>query len=332
MLLVRVADAEERLVRARAAWATGAGAAVLSVGIGVTGVVTFAYFSLASHALSRGRVRRHRPAVVGHLHHRVRALPAGGAAALAHDRRPRRARHSRQRAPARGGHDPARASGVLFAVLALVLRGPLAGRPVRRLGHALLDPARGRSAYAASYFARGYLAGHRHFALYGGLVLMEASSRFLFALAVTVGIAERAGRRWRSAWRRAPIVSLAWCPSALARRIAPAPAAPAEPADDRAAERGGRRASRSSPSRHGTGFALAVLVIMLGEQTFLNAGPLLVRGHRGRRRRRPRRLRLQRAADRPRAAAALPGHPDLDPPPPHPPWARAREPTRSGAA
>ena len=45
-------------------------------------------------------------------------------------------------------------------------------------------------AYAASYFARGYLAGHHLFPLYGGLVLMEASSRCLFALAVAIGIAE----------------------------------------------------------------------------------------------------------------------------------------------
>ena len=36
-------------------------------------------------------------------------------------------------------------------------------------------------AYAASYFARGWLAGHQRFALYGGLVLLESCSRFLFA-------------------------------------------------------------------------------------------------------------------------------------------------------
>ena len=32
-------------------------------------------------------------------------------------------------------------------------------------------------AYAVSYFARGFLAGHRRFGLYGGLVLMESCSR-----------------------------------------------------------------------------------------------------------------------------------------------------------
>ncbi len=47
----------------------------------------------------------------------------------------------------------------------------------------------GTLAYAASYFARGWLAGHKYFALYGGLVLMESLSRVCFALAVAVGIA-----------------------------------------------------------------------------------------------------------------------------------------------
>src|SRR5262249_62011394 len=44
-------------------------------------------------------------------------------------------------------------------------------------------------AYAASYFARGYLAGHQWFALYGGLVLFESVARFLFPVAVAIGIA-----------------------------------------------------------------------------------------------------------------------------------------------
>ena len=48
-------------------------------------------------------------------------------------------------------------------------------------------------AYAASYFARGWLAGHSRFGLYGGLVLLESVSRCLFALAVVIGIAEGQG-------------------------------------------------------------------------------------------------------------------------------------------
>ena len=48
-------------------------------------------------------------------------------------------------------------------------------------------------AYAASYFARGWLAGHQYFALYGGLVFCESTSRFLFPLAVAVGIGSGIG-------------------------------------------------------------------------------------------------------------------------------------------
>ncbi len=66
-------------------------------------------------------------------------------------------------------------------------------------------------AYAASYFARGYLAGHHRFELYGGLVLMEASSRCLFALAVTVGIVE-GQTAVALGMAAAPIVSLAVVP------------------------------------------------------------------------------------------------------------------------
>jgi O-antigen/teichoic acid export membrane protein len=123
-------------------------------------------------------------------------------------------------------------------------------------------------AYAASYFARGYLAGHHQFGLYGGLVLMEASSRCLFALAVALGVAE--GQDVVALGIvAAPIVSLAVVPWALGRRLQ-APAAPAE-------EDEGPQFTLA----HGTGFAVAVLLIMLSEQTFLNAGPLLVEASGG---------------------------------------------------
>ena len=106
-------------------------------------------------------------------------------------------------------------------------------------------------AYAVSYFARGYLAGHREFPLYGGLVLMEASSRCLFALAVAIGIAE--GQTVVAlGMAAAPIVSLAVVPPALARRLAPRGEAAAGPRSRRCSTppraRSPRRASRSSRS------------------------------------------------------------------------------------
>jgi O-antigen/teichoic acid export membrane protein len=166
-----------------------------------------------------------------------------------------------------------------FLVVALILRGPIQDGPFSGSETLYWILVAGVLAYAASYFARGFLAGHRRFGLYGGLVLMESTSRTLFALAVTVGILEG-----QSAVAlgivAAPIVSLAVVPPALARRLGGAGDAGRAAVDP--AQLDG--AARDEPSggepeftlARGSGFAAAVLLVMLCEQTFLNAGPLLV--------------------------------------------------------
>ena len=113
-------------------------------------------------------------------------------------------------------------------------------------------------AYAASYFARGWLAGHQRFGLYGGLVLLESVSRCLFALAVAVG--HRHGPDRRRARHRGGAVGVA------AGRAVGATAATAPGATTLG------DAARCARAR---GFAGAVLAIMLAEQTLLN-GPVLV--------------------------------------------------------
>jgi O-antigen/teichoic acid export membrane protein len=287
----------------------GRGAAVLSVGIGVTGLITFGYFSLASYSLPEaeyGRITLLWSAVfitVSVLYRPVEQLLSRTIA----DRDARGVgggEHLRVAATIQLG------LGVLFAVVALVLRGPIE------------DDLFGGSealywilvvtvlAYAASYFARGFLAGHHHFGLYGGLVLMEASSRCLFALAVAVGIAE-GQTAVALGMAAAPIVSLTVVPWAIGRRLRTQPAAEADsgaagrdfagravgvaadpPSLDAAAAdpQGLDAAARDEPAAtaepqftlaHGGGFAVAVLVIMLSEQTFLNAGPLLVEASEG---------------------------------------------------
>ena len=114
-------------------------------------------------------------------------------------------------------------------------------------------------AYAASYFARGWLAGNQQFALYGLLVLFESLSRFLFPLAVAIGILEG-----QSAVAfgilAAPFASLVVVPWALRRRTRAA--GPVDPAE-------------GSSLRAGGGFALAVFAVMLAEQTIMNAPILL---------------------------------------------------------
>ena len=259
-----------RARRALAAPTYGRGAAILSVGIGVTGLVTFGYFALASHSLTEaeyGRITLLWSAVfitVSVLYRPVEQLLSRTIA----DRDTRGV----------AGHEHLRvaatiqlALGVLFAIVALALRDPIEDELLGGSGalYAILIVA--VLAYAASYFARGFLAGHHRFGLYGGLVLMEATSRFMFALAVAVSIAE-GQTAVALGIAAAPIVSLAVVPWALGRRLR-APGATA-PADDSAGD-------TQFTLSHGSGFAVAVLLIMLSEQTFLNAGPLLVKANEG---------------------------------------------------
>jgi O-antigen/teichoic acid export membrane protein len=114
-------------------------------------------------------------------------------------------------------------------------------------------------AYAASYFARGWLAGHQRFGLWGGLVLMEALSRCLFALAAALGIAHGQGFVALGI-AAAPLVSLVVVPLALRGR---------------AAEGGEGEPPGDLTLRGGAGFAGAVLVVMAAEQALLN-GPILI--------------------------------------------------------
>ena len=241
----------------------GRGAAILSVGIGATGVITFAYFSIASHVLPEdeyGRITLLWSAIfitVSVLYRPVEQLLSRTIAD--HDARGvTGTEHLRIAATIQ------LALGAAFVVAALALRGPIQDDLFGGSSTLYWIMVVAVLAYAASYFARGYLAGHRLFTLYGGLVLMEATSRCLFALAVAVGIAEGQSAV-ALGMAAAPIVSLAVVPPALARRLKP------QPAPDR------EEVEPQFTLARGTGFAAAVLVVMLCEQTFLNAGPLLVK-------------------------------------------------------
>jgi O-antigen/teichoic acid export membrane protein len=243
----------------------GRGAAVLSVGIGVTGLVTYAYFSLASHSLSDddyGGITLLWSAVfivVSVLYRPVEQLLSRTI--------------SERDAQGRTGTEHLRvaatiqlALGVAFAAAALALRGPLEDDLFQGSSTLYWVLIGAVLSYAASYFARGFLAGHRRFVLYGLLVFLEATSRVMFALAVAVGIADGQSVVALGVLA-APLFSLAVVPWALRRRLA----SPVGPITE------GPQFTLSE----GTGFAVAVLVIMLAEQTFLNAGPLLVKATEG---------------------------------------------------
>jgi O-antigen/teichoic acid export membrane protein len=233
------------------------GARILSVGIATTGVVTFAYFSVASHVLD-DQDYKNISLLWSVLFITVSVIYRPVEQLLSRTLAERRARGLADH-PLRTPLIIQGAFALGFAVIALALRGPLQD--------GLFDGSAALYwilfvavlAYAASYFARGWLAGHQWFGLYGGLVFLEATSRLLFALAVAVGIAE-GQTAVALGMAAAPFVSLVVVPLAFARRPAPASRG-RRTEDDLGVARGGR-------------FALAVLAIMLAEQTLLNAAVL----------------------------------------------------------
>jgi O-antigen/teichoic acid export membrane protein len=237
----------------------GRGARILSIGIATTGLVTFAYFSVASYVLDDAEYTQISLlwsllfVIVSVIYRPIEQLLSRTIA----DRRARGLEHDHPlRTPLliQGGF------ALGFLVLALVFRGPLQDGLFDGSATLYWILVVAVLAYAASYFARGWLAGHQWFGLYGGLVFLEACSRLAFALAVAVGIAE-GQTAVALGMAAAPFVSLVVVPWAFSRRPA---AGPRREEDEEALglARGGR-------------FAVAVLAIMLAEQTLLNAGVLI---------------------------------------------------------
>ncbi len=267
----------------------GRGAGILSVGIGVTGLFTYAYFSLSSHALSAaeyGAITLLWSAVfvtVSVLYRPVEQL-------LSRTIADRDARGQSGTGHLRVAATIQLGLGLAFAGTALALREPIQGGLLGGSATLYWILIVAVLSYAASYFARGFLAGHRRFGLYGGLVLMESVSRCLFAGAVVVGIAS--GQAVAALGiAAAPIVSLGVVPWALGRRLRRPGERVAVGATDLAVAleatetvepraEGGRADTEFTLAR-GSGFAAAVLVVMVCEQTFLNAGPLLVKATEG---------------------------------------------------
>ena len=136
----------------------------------------------------------------------------------------------------------------IFLVIALALHGELVDH-VFEHQDALYDVlVVGTLAYAASYFARGWLAGHQRFGLFGGLVLMESTSRISFAIAVALGIAN-GQTAVALGIAAAPFVSLVVVPAAFARsRSDRAPRGASEEAGGIA--RGGARGGEGTSGRH----------------------------------------------------------------------------------
>jgi O-antigen/teichoic acid export membrane protein len=246
----------------------GRTASFLAVGVGLTGVITYLYFFIASHVLSKsdyGEVTVLWSAVfitVSTLYRPIDQL-------LSRHISEHLAKGEPVREPILVATKIQLVLAAGFTAVALALRGPIQDGLLSGNETLYWIYLSAVLFYAASYFARGYLAGHRRFGLFTALILSESCFRTIFAVLVAIGISSG-----QSAVAigivAAPALSLLVVPAAFARkakRTAPPPEETHE----------GSEFSLST----GTGFAAAVLLIMFSEQVFLNAGPLIVRGFEG---------------------------------------------------
>jgi O-antigen/teichoic acid export membrane protein len=247
----------------------GRGATLLSALIGVTGLLTYGFHSLVAHALGRDRYGL------------IAVLWAAAFLIASVIYRPVEQLLSRTIAE-REARD--RSIGSALRVAAMIQLGLVA------LFIAIVLPLRstvedelfsGSSTlywclvaavvfYAGSYFARGFLAGDRRFGLYGGLVLMESTSRVVFGVLLVVGVFNGPNAAGVGI-AAAPLLSLIVVPWALGGHV-------------RRASAGRRHSDSSEPEftfSHGLGFAGAVLVIMVSEQAILNSGVLIVKADTG---------------------------------------------------
>ncbi|MGZ6343636.1 MAG: lipopolysaccharide biosynthesis protein [Candidatus Limnocylindrales bacterium] len=264
---------------ANAAYASGA--RILTIGIASTGIFTFAYLATASHVLSQqayGRVSLCWAVMFVILSVIYRPIEQLLSRTIA-DRRARGIEGHSLRVPAmiQAGF------ALIFLIAALALRPEIENKLFDGSSALYWILVVGVLAYAASYFARGWLAGHQRFALYGGLVFLESTSRFLFALAVAVGIGSGQGMVGLG-MAVAPFASLCVLPFAFSRvkhtggspEIEVLDAAREGPAHAQVEE-----AAVDLSLKHGSGFAIAVVGIMLAEQTLMNAAVLIVNGDSG---------------------------------------------------
>jgi O-antigen/teichoic acid export membrane protein len=251
----------------------GRRASLLSIGVGITGLITYLYFAIASHELSRdqyGQVAVLWSAVfivVSVLQRPVEQLLSRTISEnLAHDvsiRHTVRVAATIQFCVAVG-----------FDVVALALRTPIQDHLLDGNSTLYWIGVTAVTAYGASYFARGFLAGSHRLTIYALQIISESVARTAFPVAVALGIAS-GQTAVALGIVAAPTLSLIVVPFAFLRRFGDAePAAPPEstqadgPTDEFTLARGGR-------------FAAAVFLIMLSEQTFLNAGVLSTKATAG---------------------------------------------------
>ena len=165
---------------------------------------------------------------------------------------------------------------LVFIAIAFVFRGPIQDDLLEGSAFMFYVMVGSVTAFAASLFARGYLAGSRRFGLFSALLLLDGGGRLAFSLAVAVGIASGPDAVALGIVV-GPTLSLLVVPLALRlRHQRPAPSVATQDP-----ETGLKPEVPEMTLAHGGGFAAAVFVVMLSEQIFLNGGPLFARAEAG---------------------------------------------------
>jgi O-antigen/teichoic acid export membrane protein len=264
----------------------GRTASLLSVAVGATGFMVYLYFAFASRALDPaeyGQITVLWVAIyfiVATVYRPVEQLLSRTIAE----------RHARERFRGR----PLRVAATIEAGIALtitaaalILRDPIQDELLEGDATLYWIFVVALVAYAVSFFARGYFAGHRRFGLYSVVLLADALARVAFPLAVLLGIAS--GQSAVAIGMIAgPLTSLAVLP-VIVRAVLRGRASDTEaagPPDDGQppSQLGSAAPARPAPGAdmheftlaHGWGFAGSVLLIMLSEQVFLSSGALFV--------------------------------------------------------
>ncbi len=270
----------------------GRRASLLSIGVGLTGLITYLYFAIASHELSKDQYGEITVLwvsvfiVISVLQRPVEQLLSRTISEnLAHGTPIRRT--------VRVAATIQVSVALAFDVVAIALRDPITNNLLHGNSTLYWIGVAAVTAYGASYFARGFLAGSHRLTIYALQIICESIARTAFPTAVALGIAS--GQTVVALGIvAAPTLSLIVVPFAFLRRFGseestaaaaggasegtpgesrpegapPGDAAVDTPTDEFTLARGGR-------------FAAAVFLIMLSEQTIFNAGNLLVNATSG---------------------------------------------------
>jgi O-antigen/teichoic acid export membrane protein len=250
----------------------GRRASLLSIGVGITGLITYLYFAIASHELSKDQYGE------------VTVLWVSVFIVISVLQRPVEQLLSRTISENLAHGTPIRRTvrvaatiqvsvAIAFDVVALALRTPITDHLLHGNSTLYWIGVTAVTAYGASYFARGFLAGSHRLTIYALQIICESVARTAFPAAVAIGIAS-GQTAVALGIVAAPTLSLIVVPFAFFRRFGgeastEAAAAPAgTTTDEFTLRRGGR-------------FAGGVFLIMLSEQTIFNAGNLLVNATTG---------------------------------------------------